>query len=224
METTLKERYRLYREHKFLRAILSNLENQIACADFTDSKQVLEIQVKLEEIFSILKNHAEHENKIIHPLLRAKNSKVIDSIEADHEDYIAVFENLTSRIRDILRTTNKSELIHKGYAFYIAYRQFLAMDLRHINEEELVIMPELQKYYSDKELKQNIDFPIYAQMSLEDMIEMMSTLFPYMNVDDKKHFLSDIQEAEPEKFMKVWQSIAQKLKLEEITNLYKKLG
>lgn len=224
MKIELKERYRLYREHKFLRATLSNLENQIASADFTDSKQVLEIQNRLEGVLNIIEYHAKHENEVIHPLLKSKGFKLIDNLEADHENYIAIFENLKYSIKDILQTTHQSELIRKGYEFYIAFRQFLAMDLRHINEEELVIMPELQKYYSNKELKENVDFPIYSQMSTEELVEMMSALFPHMNIHDKEHFLSDIQEAQPEKFLEAWQGIASSIDKVERDKLVKMLN
>jgi hypothetical protein len=170
-----------------------------------------------------MENHAKHENEVIHPLLSAKGSKLIDEFEIDHKNYVAIFEDLKSRMQDLISITDESELIRKSYEFYIAYRQFLAMDLLHINKEELIIMPALQEYYSDEELKKNIDFPIYAQMSSEDMIEMMHILFPYMNVDDKEHFLHDIKEAQPEKFTKAWQGISPSINRIERDQLVKKL-
>lgn len=218
-----QERYRLYREHKFLRATLSDLENCIARADFTDLSQVLIIKNKLEDIFGIIKNHAKHENEIIHALLRVKGSHIVDSIEADHKNHTAMLEILRSRLTDILNTSNDVELIAGGYEFYLAYRKFIAFDLQHINEEETVIMPELQKYYSDNELKEKIDFPVYAQMSSGDMIEMMMVLFPHMNINDKEHFLSDLQESQPNKFLEAWQGISPKINAIERSKLGKNL-
>lgn len=219
-------RYRLYREHKFLRAILSDLENRIARADFTDLSQVLEIKNKLEDIFGIMEGHAKHENEIIHVLLRVKGSPMVDAIEADHKNHKAKFEALRvmlSEILNIREAGNEVELIAKGYEFYIAYRKFIAFDLQHINEEETVIMPELQKYYSDEELKEKIDFPVYEQMSSDDMIEMMVVLFPHMNIDDKEHFLSDLQESQPTKFLEAWKGITPRINVIERSALAEKL-
>lgn len=220
------QRYRLYREHKFLRATLSDLENNIARADFTDLSQVLEIKNKMEELFGIMEGHAKHENEIIHALLRAKGSPMADSIEADHKSHMAMFQilrGMLAEILDILVTCNEVELIAKSYEFYIAYRKFIAFDLQHINEEETVIMPELQKYYSDKELKEKIDFPVYEQMSSDDMVGMMMVLFPHMNIDDKEHFLSDLQESQPEKCVEAWQGIAPRINHIERSALAEKL-
>jgi len=220
------QRYRLYREHKFLRAILSDLENRIARADFTDLSQLLEIKNKMEYIFGIIEGHAKHENEIIHALLRAKGTSIVDSIEADHKSYKAMFEilrGMLTEILNILETGNEVELIAKGYEFYIAYRKFIAFDLQHINAEETLIMPELQKYYSDKELKEKIDFPVYEQMSSDDMIGMMMVLFPHMNINDKEHFLSDLQESQPKKFLEAWKGIAPRINAIERSVLAEKL-
>ena len=38
---------------------------------------------------------------------------------------------------------------------------------------------------------------------------MLEVLFPHMNIDDKLHFLQDIKESEPEKFIITWNTIAE---------------
>ena len=99
-----------------------------------------------------------------------------------------------------------------GYDFYLSFREFEAKNLEHINEEERIIMPELQRLYTDEELRQGIDFKIYQSMTAEQMFHMLKVLFPQYNVDDKLAFLKDILDAsQSEKFAVVWRQVFDEL-------------
>lgn len=203
-----KPRYRLYREHKLVSNFATNLEKFIAEADFTDSKQVAEVKKRLEGIIGLMKGHAEHEEKAIHPLLKAKGSKLIEQIEKEHRDHAPMFADLNKRLAEIEATNDSNQLVDLGHHFYLTYRKFVAANLAHINEEEEVIMPELQRLYTDKELKEAIEYKTYEKMTSQEMVHMMQMLFPLMNLDDKEQFLRDIQESQPQKFIEAWRGIA----------------
>jgi len=89
-----------------------------------------------------------------------------------------------------------------GYTLYLTYRKFAADNLIHLHEEETKILPELQRLYTDDELRQ-VEAPTYEKMTPEEMIGMMQALFPHMNPSDKSAFLSDIQKLQPEKFLEI---------------------
>ena len=93
-----------------------------------------------------------------------------------------------------------------GYQLYLAFRKFSGENLLHLHEEETVILPELQRLYSDEELS-TVEFATYNIMSADDLVEMLAVLFPHMDANDKKVFLLDIKACDPTKFAVVWSRI-----------------
>jgi len=216
-------RYRFYREHKYVSYILSELERLIAKTDFRSKDQADKVKEALNSAKMLLQGHATHEDKTLHELLRQKGSSIHESIEADHKRHEEQFREFNKKLEEIAASSNAQDQLSQGYYFYLAYRAFVGDNLRHIHEEETIIMPELQKLYSDDELRA-VEFNTYAHMTPEQIIHMMEVLFPHMNTDDHEVFLTDVKEAEPAKFIKVWSSISFKLNPIERENLIKKLA
>lgn len=100
-----------------------------------------------------------------------------------------------------------SQKIELGHQFYLEIQRFEAENLLHQIYEETIIMPELQRLYTDEELLDKIDAKTYALMTSEQLIDMMKTLFPHMNADDRKFFLKDIYRTQPTKFITAWKGI-----------------
>lgn len=57
---------------------------------------------------------------------------------------------MLDKIKDAQTDEHK---IKSGYQFYLWFRKFSGDNLIHLHEEETIILPELQKLYSDVELK-----------------------------------------------------------------------
>jgi hypothetical protein len=87
-----------------------------------------------------------------------------------------------------------------------------------LHEEETIILPELQRLYSDQELKA-VEAKTYAIMTPDELFEMLQVLFPHMNAYDKKAFLSDIKECQPEKYEIIWPKIQAQMSDHEIAML-----
>ncbi len=192
-------RYRLYREHKYISFMLSEFERLTAKTDFTDNQQVKHLQQQLSDLINLMLGHAEHENHAIHSLLKQKVSKCYEAIEAEHLTQEKQFEQFTATLVNILTMTSNEEKNFQGYQFYLAYRLFVSENLQHLHQEETIIMSELQRLYTDEELRR-IDFKAYSHMTPEELLHMTTVLFPHMNSDDKQNFINDIRDAEPEKF------------------------
>lgn len=215
-------RYKFYREHKYVSFALNDLERQIAKTDFRALKEVEKVKTEFEAVVQMLKGHARYENDALHALLRKKQSVVYEHIEDDHQQYDAVLDDLSLRLKKILAEQSDDERIEEGYQFYLWYRKFVGENLIHLHEEETIILPELQRLYTDKELK-TVEADTYRRMTSEQMIDMMQILFPHMNPDDKEVFLIDIKESQPEKFVEAWQGIQPHLSTEEREILIQKL-
>ncbi len=199
-------RYRFYREHKYLTALLFELERRIAKTDFRVNEQLSVIQAQLQTFAELLQSHAEHEEQAIHSLLQHLETPVQKQIEAQHQHHAALFAKLHQQL-DAMIAASTQHKCALGYDFYLLYRQFLIEQLQHFQQEETQLMPVLQQHYSDEELKK-VDRAVYQQMTSNELLEMLQVLLPYMDANDKTFFLNDIQEAEPEKFIALERALA----------------
>lgn len=214
-------RYQLYREHKYVSAALNDVERLAGKTDYYSAVQTARLVKEFSALADMLKAHAEYENTSLHELLKKKNSPLFHQIEKDHEGQDQNLDALQKRLIRIENAMKKEEKVVLGYQFYLAFRKFVSDNLAHLHEEETIILPELQRLYTDDELRQ-IDVETYRVMTSEQMVEMMRGLFPHMNASDREHFLSDIKAAQPEKFLLAWKEIKDSLSHEERTELAKK--
>lgn len=171
----------------------------------------------------MLKAHAQYENNSLHELLRKKQSAVYAHIEEDHQHYDEILDDLLLELRKVLVEQDEDKRIELGYQFYLCYRKFVGENLLHLHEEETIILPELQRLYTDEELEA-VESDTYHRMTPTEMIHMLEVLFPHMNPDDKQAFLKDIKKSQPTKFIEAWNGIQSHLDKEEREKLIEKLG
>lgn len=201
-------RYQFYREHKYVSSALNDLERLIARTDFCDLGALAEVKEAFVSLSEMLKGHAEYENNRLHALLKQKNSSssIYAHIEEDHASQDRQLLEIEEIIREISQESEREKKIERGYYLYLTYRKFVADNLAHLHEEETQILPELQRLYSDSELRQ-VEGETYREMAPEHIIHMIEILFPHMNTHDRQAFVVDILTLEPEKFDVVWKSI-----------------
>ncbi len=216
-------RYRFYREHKYVSFMLTEYERLLAKTDFTSLSAVNALKEPLNLLHALMSGHAAYENSAIHELLRQKGSTTHQSIEKDHGEHEQQFEAFTIGLANITNCDDEQMRLSLGYIFYLSFRFFVAENLRHIHIEETVIMPELQKYYSDEELS-CVEAKTYEHMTSLQMIQMMEHLFPHMDLNDKIFFLGDIKKTQPEKFAYAWLGVVNNFTIDERICIIKKLG
>lgn len=206
-----KNRYRLYREHKYIFYVFSELLQLASTLDFSNGQSLGKLQIELKKLDGLLQSHAEYEESRIHLLLKNKNSTLLNEAEHHHRDQKLFLEKMMNQV-NMADGMKESEAHFFGYELYLDLRNFFSHNLNHFDYEERVIMPEVQRLSSDDEIRE-IDRLSYRQMSPEQMVDMMQVLFPHMNCDDRYTFLSEIKECEPQKFEIAWDSIC--LSIEE---------
>ena len=193
-------RYRFYREHKFITQKLAELDALIAKTDFRVLPNVETIKENLADLTEMLMGHAFFENSCIHPLLKSKNSNFYEKIEMEHQHHEKDLNSFREQLESILDSTAPVTRENAGYTFYLNFRLFFSENLKHLHEEETIVMAELQRLYSDDELRL-IEFNTFKQMSPEDMTHMIDALTPYINPSDRAFFLNEMNTAEPKKFI-----------------------
>lgn len=195
-------RVKFYREHKYVSAALNDLERSIAKVDFRKNRQIEEAKREWDEISSMLQGHAEYEEEKLHSLLEKKGSKVHLLAHHQHEEMDSAFPKISLLFDMAIKEEEQEKKVDIGYQLYLTFRKFVADNLLHLHEEETKILPELQKLYSDEELRL-VEDATYKIMSSDEIVHMLQVLFPHMNALDKEAFLNDIQLCQPDKFEEI---------------------
>lgn len=216
-------RYKFYREHKYISFRFNELERLIAKADFKQEDELNNVKNEFEQLIELLESHAQYENDSLHPLLKRKNSAVYKHIEEDHEELDKQIVSLRNLLNKISKAHTDEDKVEAGYQFYLWFRKFSGDNLIHLHEEETIILPELQRLYSDEEL-QKVEAATYNVMTPKELIQMLEELFPQMNPSDWEAFLTDIKAAVPAKFIEVWNCIKIKISPEQQKYFIKKLN
>lgn len=216
-------RYKFYREHKYVCAAINDVERLIAKTDFSSRINGEKVKEAFDSLVHMLKAHAHYENSILHELLRKKKSAVFEHVEEDHVKYEEYLEELRLALEKTITSSNLEEQNERGYQFYLSFRKFAALNLLHLHEEETLILPELQKLYSDEELAR-VEFSSYSVMTPKDLVHMMQLLFPHMNSADREVFLTDIKACDNTKFVHAWAKIKAFIEPQERAHLALKLG
>ena len=203
-------RYKFYREHKYVCAAINDVERLIAKTDFTSATQTAKVKEAFDALLPMLRGHADYENSRLHRLLRDRGSDVYKHVEEEHRAYDQKLNALGNRLMLVSKSIDPEERIELGYQLYLWFREFAGENLLHLHEEETVILPELQRLYSDDELAQ-VEFESYRVITHEDLVHMMKVLFPHMNPDDRLVFLTDIKACDEDKFAQAWLGIREQL-------------
>ncbi len=200
-------RYRFYRVHKFVCFELSEFERAAAKTDFLDSKACDALKEKLISLTHMLIHHGEYEDAHIHDLLRQKNSQLQLAIENEHKQHEQVLNNLANQLEQIINIQNQDEKLIRGNDFYLSYRLFYSEMLKHLYEEETILLPELQSLYTDDELAK-LQAKTYQKMTPDNMLGMLNVILPHVNAEDLRFFANEMKRAEPEKFELVWAQLS----------------
>lgn len=216
-------RYKFYREHKYVCAAVNDVERLIAKTDFSSRTEVERVKEAFDALVQMLKGHVHYENATLHELLKKKGSEIYKRAEEDHLRYEQQLLDLVIRLNKVMMSSKPEEKIELGYQFYLWFRKFAGDNLLHLHEEETVILPELQRLYSDEELS-CVEHNTYKIMTADDLVHMMELLFPHMNPADREVFLTDIKACDPGKFALAWQGIKTKLDADECQRLADKLA
>ena len=202
--TKMPIRYDLYRSvHKFIRKELYQFGEKLGKTDFRKIEAVSNTKDSFEGIVFDLTMHARKEESYFTPLFDKKGSTVHKDVEQAHfrqKDELQAFLELFETAIKIL--DDEERAVH-GCHICSSYDQFLSKNLLHFYQEENILMPELWKLYSDKELQQ-VTVDSYKALP-EHVLLDSSSFLPVLNFLEKHTYLQDLKEAcSPKLFVEIW--------------------
>jgi hypothetical protein len=185
--------------HKGLRWSLSHLLLSIGGQDFTDQAGTAALLQRVRLQLEISAAHLAHEDKEIHTAMEARAPGSSAELERDHAHHRAAFVQL-ERLIAAVEAAPVPERPPLGRQLYLAFSQFVADDLAHMAEEELVTLPLLHRLFTDQELMA-MEARIVAAIPPERMMVFLQVMLPAMNPAERFGFLSFARgSAPPEAF------------------------
>lgn len=142
----------LYRYvHMGQRERLFALAIEVGAADTAQRHAVVSLTERCLAMTQELREHADHEDRHIHPLLRERAPEAADALDAEHIRLDAALAALDDRARRLPKAPDE-ELPDAQHALYLALNELISAYLAHLHAEETVAMPALWRTCGDAEL------------------------------------------------------------------------
>jgi hypothetical protein len=133
------------------RARLFVLVAELGAADAADSGALARLADRCLAMTQELREHADHEDTFIHPLLRDRAPAAAEALDAEHVRLDAALAALDERARELPKAPVDS-LPEAQHGLYLILNELISAYLAHLHAEETVAMPALWDHCTDKEL------------------------------------------------------------------------
>lgn len=141
------DRYNLYLYiHKGIRRELSDLLRIAGSLDFTDREAARNFTQRLRLSLRLMHEHAEHEDRVVDPLLQQFAPKLARRVLSTHKV-------LDEHEREILSLCDAAiSEPAAGYRLYLALSRYAATQYAHMSDEETEVIGQMWLNMSDEEI------------------------------------------------------------------------
>lgn len=181
--------------HKALRAHMTDTLVALGRADADDEAERHNACDRVVELMETFERHLAHENRFIHPALRARCPGVCDAVADEHEDHLRHTAHLADAAR-ALATVPADERAGAMHALYLALALFVADNLQHMHTEETRHNAALWATYNDFELLAIHD-ELVASIPPQEMMGHAHWMLPAMNAPERCMLMNDMQAKAP---------------------------
>jgi hypothetical protein len=134
--------------HKALRAGLLSLDIEAGRMDWSDTREVEAFARRWEQVTTLIRSHAGHEDRHVWPLLEVKQPGSVAELGVGHDPIDADFEAADDLLRSVLANPTPAG----GLTFYRALNRLVSHTLDHFANEEPAVMELLWATCTDAEL------------------------------------------------------------------------
>ena len=149
---------------------------------------------RLNKTIDMLKMHAKHEERFVHPPLEAKLPGITKSYGQDHQTDEKAYDQLqqlTGRI-----PAAGPEQGQLGKEMYSLFNRFISEYLGHMEREETELEAALIDNFTDEDLGA-IEQQIMSSVPPEQMVEMLPFIFSSLNADELIGMLGGMKASAP---------------------------
>jgi hypothetical protein len=176
--------------HKGLRNALGKLALVVGKTDYTSLSSVAILKKIANEVFHLLKDHTNTENKFILAPLEKRNPGISDNYITDHNTIDELEQNLFDRFAAL----DGDQTNDIGHQLYLDFCNFQSLYLNHVNEEDLVLEQEMQRHFTEDELIQH-QIEIMKEMKFETLLLWFKYIVPARRPEENAQVLSGFKSA-----------------------------
>jgi hemerythrin-like domain-containing protein len=125
--------------HKTLRTYLGQTATDLGALDIGDVGGLERMQRDLHDLIDELESHGAHEDAVILPLLERRLPDMDNRMRAEHVEVGSALVDLRLGISGLIGEPRAGDPL----ALYRQLRRFEALNLRHLDFEETIVMPAL---------------------------------------------------------------------------------
>lgn len=213
------QRYNIFNlKHKGLRAMLFETAMDIQHTSFEDKEATEETIKKTEAVLHAFHDHAAHEDKFVLPAILKYDADLVHEFESEHGIDELLTQNINSLITTLRNASDKEAAAAAGYALTMAFNEFIAFNLYHMNKEESKINKTLWDYYTDAELV-HITQMIIAGIPPQVMAEEGRWMMKGISNTEIINWLRSIKNSAPDHVFKSFFIIAETVLPQERLNV-----
>jgi hypothetical protein len=213
----MEERFNLYKLiHKYARAEISRVLELSGATDFNIPFERMEFLMALTSLDAFLNDHADREEKYIHPLLKKCKSNLLEEVEKEH---IILHKKQKTLVDQASELTGES-----SYQFYLDFALYQSSYVVHLNYEEREILAELHNNFKDDDLKE-VNNQLLSTMPKAITFNIMKGMLPVINHTERCEIFLEMQKSMPESIFNNMCKLAQdSLSLVDGNRLFEKIG
>jgi Hemerythrin HHE cation binding domain len=161
--------------HKGLRKRLFEAVILAGTTDYAESEDRARLAHVVGEVVTMLRQHAEHEEEFLHPILAEVLPDAAQSLEAEHEDHHRALDEVERAFEVAL--AERTEVA--GHLAYRTLARFTAQFLAHVEEEEAG-QPRLWELVDEGRLAAGM-MAFKRSRTLEQSLAGLAMMLPAMN-------------------------------------------
>lgn len=189
------ERENLYRIiHKAIRVAIGQLVADAGRTEFTDAAAVERLRESAARTFTLLDDHAHHEDRFVTPLLRSCAPEAAGKLDAAHRELDDTAAALWRMFEAAAHAGSRAA--HEGHAFVVQLSRYQAAQLSHMADEEELAQPALWRAYGDETLRE-VRERIMAAIAPDELMRVFALMLPSMNAAERAGVMEDAKASAP---------------------------
>jgi hypothetical protein len=171
--------------HKGLRNALGKLALTTGKTDYCNKASVEKLKTIANEVFYLLKDHTQTENKFILAPLEKRSPGSADHYISDHDK----IDQMETSLLERFNAMNGEQSNEEGHLLYLDLCQFQSIYPEHINEEDSILEPKLQTNFTHEELVHH-QIEIMKEMSFDTLLLWFKYIAPARRPEENAQVLS----------------------------------
>jgi hypothetical protein len=182
--------------HKGLRALLYHTALSLQHTDFTSDDETNDAVTKVKEVIHLFESHAHIEDTRVFPLLNETAPHLVTEFEQQHVRDHELGQQLEQALEAVQAAHPGIGKIKAGFLLQIAFTEFTAFNLSHMNQEETIVKEALWKHFTDGELI-GLSHSIVASLPPEKNARYSFWMLKGMSMTEMVEWYKDIKAHAP---------------------------